>query len=206
MAEYCENCGAKLRDDSKFCQECGHNVEEICPKCGANIEDSENFCDNCGANLNEPEPGKINNILDKYRLPIIIVIIAIIAVIAFVTVPMIIDYSSGSQIVNVDGYDFKIPGNFNESSDEKAVKEEYGGISRHWKNGDEYIEIWILPSQYDAQSKIASLGGSIDNKYGYTGYHNVFRDGGEEFGFERNNNEIYIFVSDPKLFDRIEVL
>ena len=135
MVEYCENCGAELGDDSKFCHECGHNIERNCPNCGERIAESENFCENWGTNLKTPQTVEKKSIFEKYKIPIIIAIIALIAIIAVFAVPSIIDFSVGTQIVDVDGYDFKIPANFNESSDGK-ISDEYGGISKHWKNGD----------------------------------------------------------------------
>ena len=209
MAEYCENCGAKLGNDSRFCQECGHNVEEICPNCGNTTADSENFCENCGTNLNTPQQVTNTDYLEKYRLPIIISIIAAIAILSFVTVPMIMDYSAGSQIVNVDGYDFKIPANFNESASGKIVKSDGPGSSKRWVNGDEYIEIWVLtpqPGKSDADFILNSVGGSKQNKYGHTGFHNIFENGDEAFSFNQDNKAISIFVSDSKLFDKIEVI
>lgn len=205
MVEYCENCGAELGDDSKFCHECGHNIERNCPNCGERIAESENFCENCGTNLKTPQTVEKKSIFEKYKIPIIIAIIALIAIIAVFAAPSIIDFSVGTQIVDVDGYDFKIPANFNESSD-SMIDDEYGGTSKHWKNGDEYIEIWILPSKYDAQYELSTVGGAKQNRYGYTGYHNVFTDGGEVFSFVKGDDKINIFVSDSNLFDKIEVL
>lgn len=213
MAEYCENCGAELRDDSKFCQECGSEVssdmpeeDNFCPNCGQSLEDRENFCENCGTYLNAPQTVENEDFIEKYKLPIMVAILAIITILAVVTIPMIMDYSAGSQIVNVDGYDFKIPANFNESPSDLIVKDEYGGTAKHWKNGDEYIEIWILPGKYDAKYELAGVGGAKQNQFGYTGYHNIFEDGGEVFSFVRDNNEVHIFVTNPNLFNKIEVL
>ena len=206
MVEYCENCGAELGDGSKFCHECGHNLERNCPNCGESIADSENFCENCGTNLKTLQAVEKKNIAEKFKIPIIVAIIALIVIIAVFAVPGIIDFSIGTQIVNVDGYDFKIPANFNESSSDKIVDEEYVGISKHWKNGDEYIEIWIIPSNYNAKYELSSVGGAKQNRYGYTGYHNVFNDGGEVFSFAKGNDELHIIVSDSRLFDKIEVL
>lgn len=214
MAEYCENCGAELREGSKFCQECGSEVsadmpkeDNFCPNCGQSLEDSENFCENCGTNLNTPQTVENEDFIEKYKLPIMIVIFAIIAILAVVTVPMIMDYSVGSQFVSVYGYGFNIPENFNESSTGKIVSSDYPGTSKHWVNGDEYIEIWIMPPKDgDADYLLNSVGGAKQNRYGYTGYHNIFNDGGEVFSFNNNNDAVHIFVSDPKLFNKIEVL
>ena len=80
---YCENCGNKLRDNTKFCGKCGCKVETedareiLCPYCNANLLDQEDFdeddefyeckkcksvwhngdwfCENCNSNLSIQE-------------------------------------------------------------------------------------------------------------------------------------------------------
>jgi len=59
---YCKNCGAKMPENSKFCQNCGHNefysIEELnklenskyCTKCKALVSLNTKFCQNCGNN------------------------------------------------------------------------------------------------------------------------------------------------------------
>ena len=55
---YCENCGASIPNDSRFCPECGK--EQIsdpetavlrCPDCGTELEPDSLFCENCGRKL-----------------------------------------------------------------------------------------------------------------------------------------------------------
>lgn len=236
MENYCKNCGAHIKDNAMFCQECGTKVEnnfnicskcgekledntEFCPKCrtkfkntcpncGANTEDSENFCENCGYNINTQKIVKSKNLIEKYKVPLIIVLIIIISIIGIKTVPIIIDQSIGTQMVSVDEFNYKIPANFN-STTENLVNSDGPGVSKRWIAGEEYIEIWVLPPKYggeSADSILSSVGGGIHNKYGYTGYYNKFSDGGEAFSYTRNNKAITIFVSDEKLFDKIEVL
>ncbi len=55
---YCENCGALIPEDSKFCPECGNVIQPApepasphCPNCGAEIEPDSYFCENCGHKL-----------------------------------------------------------------------------------------------------------------------------------------------------------
>ena len=55
---YCENCGAYIPDDARFCPECGSVVKSApepasqrCPNCGAEIEPDSHFCENCGHKL-----------------------------------------------------------------------------------------------------------------------------------------------------------
>ena len=62
---YCENCGALIPDDAKFCPECGQmqvpaaKAEPViphCPYCGTEIEADSIFCENCGRKLSgEPD-------------------------------------------------------------------------------------------------------------------------------------------------------
>ena len=204
----CSKCGEKLEDNAQFCQKCGTKLKNTCPNCGANTQDSENFCENCGHDLNTQKIVKSKSIIERYKIPIIIVLIIIISIIGIKTAPLIIDQSIGTQAVRVDEFNFKIPTNFN-FTNEKLVKSDYPGVLNHWSAGDEYIEIWVLPPKYEgdsADSILSSVGGGIHNKYGYTGYYNKFSDGGEAFSYTRNNKAITIFVSDEKLFDKIEVL
>lgn len=204
----CFKCGEKLEDNAQFCQKCGTKLKNTCPNCGANLKDSEDFCENCGHDLNTHIIVKNENLIEKYKIPIIITLIIIISIISIKTAPLIIDQGIGTQIVNVDEFKYKIPANFISTS-EKLVNSDSPGVSERWSVGDEYIEIWVLPPKYEggrADSILSSVGGGIHNKYGYTGYYNKFSDGGEAFSYTRNNKAITIFVSDEKLFDKIEVL
>lgn len=50
----CDNCGAVLKENAKFCIECGAKVEEpekkVCPQCGHEAENCK-FCPQCGTRL-----------------------------------------------------------------------------------------------------------------------------------------------------------
>ncbi|MDE6035543.1 MAG: zinc ribbon domain-containing protein [Ruminococcus sp.] len=66
----CQNCGASLFKDQKFCDKCGTKVEikiepisvpdmtktvKVCPQCGTPInEDGQKFCEKCGMDLSAP--------------------------------------------------------------------------------------------------------------------------------------------------------
>ena len=46
--QYCENCGASLRENAKFCDQCGALVhigeKEYCQHCHAELEPGALFC------------------------------------------------------------------------------------------------------------------------------------------------------------------
>ena len=58
---YCENCGASLRENAKFCDQCGTQVDagaetkKYCSNCHAELEPRALFCLECGYRV-EPEP------------------------------------------------------------------------------------------------------------------------------------------------------
>jgi len=50
----CQNCGAEMPDNLKFCQECGKPLEQkknICQNCNSEMPDGVVFCLNCGSRL-----------------------------------------------------------------------------------------------------------------------------------------------------------
>lgn len=60
--ELCHACGAELRKDANFCNECGAPVERFpanstgqarCPACGAILNGNEKFCGKCGTKIEE---------------------------------------------------------------------------------------------------------------------------------------------------------
>lgn len=63
--EVCQNCGAELRRDANFCNECGAPVDHLdancasqarCQGCGAVLKGTEKFCGKCGAKIEEQPP------------------------------------------------------------------------------------------------------------------------------------------------------
>lgn len=210
MGEYCQNCGAKLKENSKFCQECGHEVgkkiAKTCPNCGETLEDSLNFCDNCGTNLNAPKKVEKRYLLEKYKIPILIVAIIAIIIVTFAGASFLGDLAVGTQNVQVDHLRFSIPANFNIT--ESTIPEDYGGDAKRWTNGDDYIEIWIQDTDGIAQGNriLNEVGGERKEMYGYTGYYNEFTDGGYAYSFANTYNVCHIMVSDDSLFGKINVL
>ncbi len=47
----CPNCGAKLAENSKFCNQCGAKLNTACPACGAPMTPGSKFCSQCGQTL-----------------------------------------------------------------------------------------------------------------------------------------------------------
>lgn len=58
----CNNCGADLADNAKFCTSCGAKVENSapqggpkhCPNCGSQLAEGASFCTNCGQKVGGP--------------------------------------------------------------------------------------------------------------------------------------------------------
>ena len=40
-----------MRQQAKFCENCGHPLERRCPNCGRPVSAAAKFCGNCGYNL-----------------------------------------------------------------------------------------------------------------------------------------------------------
>jgi len=47
----CPKCNHNNREEAKFCEECGANLQSICPMCGSELRPQAKFCDNCGARI-----------------------------------------------------------------------------------------------------------------------------------------------------------
>jgi predicted RNA-binding Zn-ribbon protein involved in translation (DUF1610 family) len=70
---FCENCGAEVPADAKFCKNCGRFFTSVrCPQCGTSGPSSlfENGCPNCGYALppnkkNSHKSDTLYNVLSK---------------------------------------------------------------------------------------------------------------------------------------------
>ena len=209
MERYCENCGAKIKENSQFCTKCGSKVtnKKICPNCGETNGKGASFCESCGNALTTTV--KNESFLEKYKLPLIILLVIVIVAIAIPMTSLIIDQSIGSQEVTVDGYNFKIPENFiyNSTASDRFIEERI--VHKDWNRSEESIEIAVLyPSDENGgyEDILPTLGGYKETKYGIDGYHNHFENGEEAFSYTNGNKMIMIAVSNPELFDKIEVL
>lgn len=65
----CKYCGAELKDDDKFCTECGAKVEvtRTCPNCGA--ETTGKYCVECGYDLDAAPAPAQNTVPPKMETP-----------------------------------------------------------------------------------------------------------------------------------------
>ncbi len=89
MKRICEQCGAELLDDAKYCTNCGkeYKEEKMCPNCNAPIKDGAKFCTRCGCNLEKSVKGKRNIgkwitvllfVLGVFLLPAIVIPIGVL--------------------------------------------------------------------------------------------------------------------------------
>lgn len=49
----CISCGASIKENAKFCPECGAKQGLSCPNCGASVNKKNKFCPECGEKLNK---------------------------------------------------------------------------------------------------------------------------------------------------------
>lgn len=68
MKRICEQCGAELLDDAKYCTNCGkeYKEEKMCPNCNAPIKDGAKFCTRCGMKV-DSLVGESAHIIEKNR-------------------------------------------------------------------------------------------------------------------------------------------
>ena len=56
MANFCSNCGTKIRNEDNFCTNCGTKLKEegnFCINCGTKLEKDDKFCINCGTKIDK---------------------------------------------------------------------------------------------------------------------------------------------------------
>ena len=66
MANFCGNCGTKIRKEDNFCTNCGTKLEKednFCINCGAKLEKGDKFCINCGTKIDKSGIKQSKNIL-----------------------------------------------------------------------------------------------------------------------------------------------
>ena len=188
----------------------------FCPNCGNELNDTHTFCDNCGFNLANPEtaPQK-ENIIEKYKIPIIAgIIVAIIVIVGLIALTSLgsesTEYKMPPQTITVGAEYFEIPGEFVGDPSSIDVKSDGGVVSfsEGWSDGYEHIYISVMSSAYavDLESVAASEGGIHKNLMGYDGYYNEEDLSHYSFTFVLDDKLCVIETSSPYLFDDIKVL
>ena len=222
MEDYCENCGAPIKENSKFCHECGSEIERpkeehnFCPNCGNELAEDEEFCGECGENIKNPQTADSSkkSFIEENKIPV-----AIVAVVAIVVLSLLLttaipnggeshNYDVGTQNVEVDTVNFKIPGDYRliPASIDYDYKNNVMTYQHTYANGKENITIMIFDSNIvDANEVNDMTGGVKKTMYGYDGYYQEFEDG-YAFNFVTGNKLCVILVSSPYIFDQIEVI
>ena len=223
MKEFCKNCGNQLHEGAKFCPDCGTKVEntplqltndvDYCPNCGKTVDNDYEFCPDCGTNLISQEPTKHVSILEKYKIPIIIIaLLAIIGIIIFGALSMTqtgpVDV--GTQTVSVGAHEFEIPGDC--IIDPSTVDVDYNGysaiFSQAYSNSyGELIDISVMtiPYNVDGEEVAASQGGVYKNMMGVNGYY-IEDNGVYTFAFVDGTYLNVVSASSPYLLDEITYL
>lgn len=223
MEEYCKNCGASLKEGAKFCQECGEKTENIekevelnyCPNCGSELQKESVYCEECGVNIENPEmrPANGESLIQKYKIPIIILaIVAIIgisgAIISSMSEPEPIELppqevTVGAEFFMIPGEFTAVPGSFDIKNDNYAFMN-----SQSWSDGYDTINIAILSSAVDTdlESIAGSEGGVHKTMMGYEGYYDEVDVSDYSFIFVKDDKICVIETTSPHLFDEISVL
>ena len=207
----CNNCGADLDDEARFCDECGSEVEIklFCQNCGSDITDSENFCEHCGANLNASNS---KSFIAKYKFPImavlsVAIVLLLVGLIVLSSQPSE-DIELPAQTVTVGAEYFKIPGNFYTATP-MDIDTNYGSVSfsQCWTDGHDSICIYIISPNYNAdlQSALASQGGVYKTMMGYDGYYNENDIYNYSFAFILDGKICIVGTTSVHLFDEITV-
>ena len=189
-----------------------------CPKCGEEIEKDSKFCDNCGANIENALNNAEKSFIEENKVPLIIIGAAALLVILFLAIspstipngPLFQLEGEPTQGVDVDGIFLKIPNEF--VLDPTSIKFDPSGgtlsSSKAWSHETEHIGLMVIrtPSypNIDYSQALGANGGVQKNMYGYDGYY-VEDDSGYSFAFMKDNKICVIMVSSYYLFDKITV-
>ena len=210
LTKFCKNCGCQLNENELYCPDCGkatgnRHVMKYCPNCGEEIDHDERFCRNCGIELKKPEV-KTESMLDKYRIPLII--LAVIFAIVIVAFGAFSALGTGSvQEVHVDSIGFTIPDYFEEDTHLKVNDNDSGLIykSKFWQSDSDYIQIDVMYSeQYvDAREIADYMGGEKATMIGHDGYYNELEDS-YSFSLVESNKLVTVYTSDYNLLGQIK--
>lgn len=180
MEEYCKNCGAQIKENSKFCHECGSPIEwpdepnvqseeleeeakdsRFCENCGSELTSSDDFCSECGHSLKKTGPlatksNKNNN------MKIIIGLVAVVAVLLVIgTLFMSGIFTPEDSEIKLETYDF---GTFTMLVPEGSEYHEYDSIGKgtdYWAIGyentaEENMDLFLVWfSNYEPNNNVA---------------------------------------------------
>lgn len=176
-------------------------MEEYCQKCGAKLKQNAQFCQNCG----EKVPTK-NNSISKKHLMLIVVVVIILAVFASVlfltsqtqTVRVDdVEFEIPSDYVNEPlrtdvSYDGNVKSTAMGWSNDKHYIEI--GITKTPGAG------------INSEKVAASVGGTPTKMFGYSGYYQKYDEESYSFVFGMKDKVCMIYVSDYDAFDDVKVI
>lgn len=194
MTKYCPNCNQEIDKDSKFCDECGADVENV------------------------PITDNPQSFTEKNKIPLIIVGATALIVILFLVVsPSALSNGSvfhlegePTQSVNVDGVFIKIPQEFrlDPSSIDFSYDRPVMSSSQQWSHETERIALMVMRISVPGVNykEAAGINGGVQkNMYGYDGYYIEHEEGQYSFVFAKDNKVCVIMTSSPYLFDKIKI-
>lgn len=176
-------------------------MDYFCRNCGQKVDENKKYCPNCGEKVIIPP----KTFMDKYKIPLIIlIVISVILISYFLLTPQM-------QTVSVDNVRFEIPDYYENDPDRTDIS--YDGNVKSsamgWSNSKNYIEIGITrtPGAGINSKEVASqVGGSPTKMFGYDGYYQKYDDESYSFVFGMKDKVCMIYVSDHDAFDDIKVI
>lgn len=176
-------------------------MELYCRKCGVKLKENEKFCPNCGEKVVIPNSTPFG----KYKIPLLIIlIIAIVAVSALFLTNQTqvvevdnVQFEIPSDYVNEpDRTEVSYDGNVKSSamgwSNDRTYIEI--GVTRTPGSG------------IDSEKVAASIGGSPTKMLGYSGYYQKYDNESYSFVFGMKDEVCMVYVSDYEAFNDIKVL
>lgn len=176
-------------------------MEEYCQKCGAKLRENGQFCPNCGEKA--PSPKKK---LSKNYIIILIVIVAIVAVLASAflmtnqTQTVDVDgvkFELPSDYVND-------PSRTDVSYDGNVKSTAMGW--RNDKNYIEIGITRTPGAGINSEQVASQVGGSPTQMLGYSGYYQKYDDESYSFVFGMKDKVCMVYVSNHDAFDDVKVI
>jgi hypothetical protein len=176
-------------------------MEKYCRNCGVKLKENDVYCPNCGEKAITPD----YSFLEKYKIPLIIILVIIIILISFVML------TPQTQIVEVDNVEFEIPADY--ESEPLRTDVSYDGnvksTAMGWSNDESYIEIGVSRTPgagINSEEVAANVGGSPTKLLDHSGYYQKFDDESYVFVFGMKDKVCMVYVSDYEAFNDIKVL